>query len=1032
VTTDPLAELPSETTDLAVAETSAATQGARAWLQPRGRAAAPWAAFYPDWYAQTYPGAFSQVAAPDFQDVLGSYLDHGQPAGHSPTPYFDEAWYRVAYPAVAASIADGKVESGFDHYCRVGFRKNSPHWLFDERYYRARYPDLTDETLAANGLANGYAHYLRVGDREGRSGSPFFDPKIYRASADAETVATIDADGAFLAFLRQAPPYQTDPRQADPHQVDPHQAGTNPVEPRTTLYFDPDWYRATYPEMARAIEARSWRSALQHYLTNDTPSAFDPLPMFSERDYLARYSDIAEAIEARHFRNGYAHFLANGVVELRTPIASLDLRWYVENNATVRDDIAARHAPDAFTHYLAIGHAAGLASAPPTEVATTRSEDPFVALFHTRAQALLPTIARTGLDFTCGGAPSLAVIMLLRGVFAVTMQALAALRDRYHGDIELILIDCASTDETRHILRYVRGARLVRFDTPIVPGVARGAALQAVTASAVLLLGEDTELAHGAIDAALHRLHSDERIGAVGGKVLGPDGILREAGGIVWRDGSTLAYLRGATAMAPEANFVRDVDFCSTAFLLMRTTLLQQIGGFDEAFWQRHADADLCVRMAEAGYRVIYDPGVAIYQLDGAAIAADETNEAASFFRKHINHLRFRYLADPKVEVFARDVGTHPRRVLFIEDIVPLRRIGSGFVRSNDLIGVMASMGVFVTVFPINRSDFDPAMIYADLPDTVEVMHDRSLVDLDALFAERVGYYDLIWVARTHNLDRILTRLTRSTTGAGRPPRVVLDTEAIAAMRELAYRRLSGPGEKFDLDAAILKEFANAHFCQNIAAVTEQEAATLRALGFSDAVVVGDIRDLTPTPRSFAERSGLLFVGAMHDMDSPNYDSLCWFVDEVLPLIERELGWETRLSIVGYMGAGVSLDRFGSHPRVTLRGTVADAEPLYDAHRIFIAPTRYAAGTPYKVYEAASFGIPVVATELLRQQMDWTDGKELLAADSADPAQFARHVVTLYRDPALWQSLRDNALARLAAENGREQYVRALTTILGL
>jgi hypothetical protein len=72
----------------------------------------------------------------------------------------------------------------------------------------------------------------------------------------------------------------------------------------------------------------------------------------------------------------------------------------------------------------------------------------------------------------------------------------------------------------------------------------------------------------------------------------------------------------------------------------------------------------------------------------------------------------------------------------------------------------------------------------------------------------------------------------------------------------------------------------------------------------------------------------------------------------------------------------------------------------------------------------------VVAAELLRQQTGWENGKELLAADSTDPTQFARHVVALYRDPALWQTLRDNALARLAAENGREHYVRTLSEIL--
>ena len=115
------------------------------------------------------------------------------------------------------------------------------------------------------------------------------------------------------------------------------------------------------------------------------------------------------------------------------------------------------------------------------------------------------------------------------------------------------------------------------------------------------------------------------------------------------------------------------------------------------------------------------------------------------------------------------------------------------------------------------------------MPDTVEVMHDRSLTELAAFLEERQGYYDLIWIARTHNLDRILPRLERITPGTGKPPRVVLDTEAIAALREAERRRLPGR-TPFDLDAAILKEFANAHLCQNITAVNQQEAPLLATL----------------------------------------------------------------------------------------------------------------------------------------------------------------------------------------------------------
>lgn len=981
---------------------------ARTMLRPESRDAVPWAVFDLDWYLAAYPEAAADLPNVNFYSVLRQYLDVGQAAGHSPNMYFDETWYRACNPDVVVAISEGRVESGFDHYCRDGFRDRSPHWLFDEKRYRELYRDITDAALVECQLPNGYAHYLMLGDKEGRINSPFFDPEMFAACLAKAEIDAPPEDGLFTIYLRLS--------------------GMQP-ECRTTKYFDPEWYRATYPEAVEAIARGAYRNALHHYLTNPTPLAFDPLPVFSEQIYISANPDVAHAVAIGQFRCGYLHFLANGAAELRAAGPRLDLQWYYSNNAKVRADLAAGRAPDAFAHYLTIGQAMGLTGAPPPDPAE-REPAPMM-LYRARGSAPLPTVARRGLDFTCTGVPAVSVIMLLRDEFTVTLQSLAALRDRMPGPMELVLIDRDSHDETRHIHRYVRGARVLRFDLPLGAAAMRSAALGMVGAPIVLLLGSDTEPAHDAIAAALDRFADNPDIGAIGGRIVGPDGRLRTAGGIIWRDGSLTHYMRDAPALAPEANFVRDVDFCSSDLLLARTAVLQQLEGFDTQFTTPdYGDADLCLRIITAGHRVVCDPNVLGFQLGVNEPVKGGEEETAAFFRKHIDRLRFRYLPDPKVEIFARALDKHRERLLFLEDMVPLRMIGSGFVRSNDLVRVLASMGVFVTVFPLRQHKFDIAAVYADMPDTVEVMHDRSLADLGALFNERVGYYDLIWVARTHNLERILLLLKQATTGTGRPPLVVLDTEAITALREAALHRLTGQDADFDVDAAILKEFANAHHCQSISVVTQQEAAILRDLGFSDVKVIGHIRDLAPTPRAFEERSGILFVGAIHEIPSPNYDGLCWFVDEVLPLIEAELGWETRLSVVGYTGAGVTMDRFRAHARVTLRGAVVDTTPLYNAHRVFIAPARYAAGSPYKVYEAASFGLPVVATELLREQVGWEDGKEILAADAADPARFAAQVVRLYRDAALWQSVRDNALARLAAENGRDQYVRVLNEIL--
>jgi GT2 family glycosyltransferase/glycosyltransferase involved in cell wall biosynthesis len=599
--------------------------------------------------------------------------------------------------------------------------------------------------------------------------------------------------------------------------------------------------------------------------------------------------------------------------------------------------------------------------------------------------------------------------------------------------MELILVDSGSTDETRNIGRHVRGARCLRFDGNI--GYLRGcnAALHHATADAVLLLNNDIELAPGAVGAALRRLDSDASIGAVGGKVIRTHGVLQEAGNIIWRDGSTEGYLRGASPLAPEANFVRDTDFCSAVFLLVRTALLRELDGFDEAFAPAYyEDADLCLRITQAGARVVYDPAIVVHHLEyGSATGRNAADAAIAerrgiFAGKHAAWLATRPEKDSQALPLARLADQTPQRVLFIEDTIPLQSIGSGFVRSNDLVRMMTDLGYGVTVFPVNGSRFDLAAVYADMPDSVEVLHDRTLDGLAPLLATRRGYYDTVWIARTHNLDRVLPIL-QSAPG-GMPP-IVLDTEAITAARDAARAALHG--EAFDLETAIRQEFRSAAVCRQIVAVSEMEAGMLRALGLVNPFVIGHMRQAAPTQRRFADRAGLLFVGAMHRMDSPNYDSLCWFVDEVLPIVEQNLGWETRLTIVGYTAPDVVLDRFRDHSRVTVRGTLPQTAKLYDSHRVFVAPTRFAAGTPYKVFEATSFGLPCVTSALLARQMGWRDGQDLLSAEVSDAAGFAERVVALYRDEALWQRIRDHALARLARENSRERYAESIASVLG-
>jgi glycosyltransferase involved in cell wall biosynthesis len=122
------------------------------------------------------------------------------------------------------------------------------------------------------------------------------------------------------------------------------------------------------------------------------------------------------------------------------------------------------------------------------------------------------------------------------------------------------------------------------------------------------------------------------------------------------------------------------------------------------------------------------------------------------------------------------------------------------------------------------------------------------------------------------------------------------------------------------------------------------------------------------------------------------------------PQVAAALGSEARLHVVGACDAP-EVQALGSSS-VRLHGRADALAPIFDAARVFVVPTRYAAGIPHKAHEAAAHGLPMVATPLIAAQLGWRE--ELLLADSA--SDFAAACVRLHGDAVLWQALRERAL----------------------
>ena len=104
-------------------------------------------------------------------------------------------------------------------------------------------------------------------------------------------------------------------------------------------------------------------------------------------------------------------------------------------------------------------------------------------------------------------------------------------------------------------------------------------------------------------------------------------------------------------------------------------------------------------------------------------------------------------------------------------------------------------------------------------------------------------------------------------------------------------------------------------------------------------------------------------MGAIHEEASPNGDSVIWFLEEIFPRIQSELGRNIPFTLAG-VNKSERVRQLASSS-VNIAGRLPDLTRLYDAARVFVAPTRYAAGIPHKVHEAAARGVPIVATPLL-------------------------------------------------------------------
>lgn len=177
------------------------------------------------------------------------------------------------------------------------------------------------------------------------------------------------------------------------------------------------------------------------------------------------------------------------------------------------------------------------------------------------------------------------------------------------------------------------------------------------------------------------------------------------------------------------------------------------------------------------------------------------------------------------------------------------------------------------------------------------------------------------------------------------------------------------------------------------------------------------------TDVSQSQRRNILYVADFgHDA---NIDGILNFCEETFPLIVKELP-DVRLRVVGASPPPSVLELAG--PNIQILGFVQNLDAIYASSDVAIAPMRFGSGLKGKIAEAMSHGVPVVTNSANLQGFGVTPGQEILSGD--DPISFAKEVIKLLRDPALYSLVRQAGWNFVDASYSRPVVEGMLTNLM--
>jgi len=222
---------------------------------------------------------------------------------------------------------------------------------------------------------------------------------------------------------------------------------------------------------------------------------------------------------------------------------------------------------------------------------------------------------------------------------------------------EVVVVDNDSRDGTAEMVGVeFPGVRLIANDRNAGFAAGTNQALEATRGPFVLLLNPDTEVQEGALEALLAPLAEDERMGAVAAQLVLPDGSIQPSCRSFPEPAALLFEATRLAALSPRSQVLgryrmtywdhdsrREVDQPMASALALRRAALDEVGLFDEQFPLYFNDVDLCFRLRQAGWTIVFEPRAKVIHYYGQSSTwqvrppaiLESHRSLMRFYRKH-------------------------------------------------------------------------------------------------------------------------------------------------------------------------------------------------------------------------------------------------------------------------------------------------------------------------------------------------------------------------------------------------------------